>query len=375
MRPRISGWPFWAPIAAGVWSAIYAGLGVYWAAGGPGFPFGLEADPAADVSILWWIDSEIGAAVLAGLSAIGVVVALLMATRRVARPLSTVLVWFAWCAAVVLAVLVPDFRILAFVAYLPVALIGPLLGLVSPAEVAEALTWPMVNQFLCVLGGFLWALAALSYQRSSSGRCVGCGRGDEPVAWTEPEAAARWGRWATYAAMVIPALYSITRLAWAAGVPLGITEEFLEEGQETGLWRIGAALGTLGLLGALLTWGLIRPWGEVFPRWFPFIGGRRVPPALAIVPASIVAVLVTGAGLMYVRLVLSGRLGITEVLALDLGENWATIAPELLWPLWGLALAAATYAYYLRRRGICRRCGRGARPASLRDEVERAERR
>jgi hypothetical protein len=112
-------------------------------------------------------------------------------------------------------------------------------------------------------------------------------------------------------------------------------------------------------LGALLTWGLIRPWGEVFPRWFPFIGGRRVPPALAIVPASIVAVLVTGAGLMYVRLVISGRLGITEVLALDLGENWATIAPELLWPLWGLTLGAATYAYYLRRRGACPRCGRG----------------
>jgi hypothetical protein len=128
-------------------------------------------------------------------------------------------------------------------------------------------------------------------------------------------------------------------------------------------------------MGALLTWGLIRPWGEVFPRWFPFIGGRRVPPALAIVPASIVAVLVTGAGLMYIRLVLSGRLGITEVLDLDLGENWATIAPELLWPLWGVALGAATYAYYLRRRGTCGRCGRGRALEPQLSELERAGRR
>jgi hypothetical protein len=355
----MTGWPRWTALAAAAWSAIYAGLGVYWATGGPGFPFGLEADSAADVSILWWVDAESGAVVLAGIAAIGVIVALLMAGGRVSGPLSTVLVTFAWSASVVLALLIPDFRILAFVGYLPMVVIGPLLGLVSPAEVAEALTWPMVNQFLFVLGGFSWGLAALGYQRWSSGRCVRCGRGDEPVAWTEPEAAARWGRWATYAAMVIPALYSVTRIAWAAGLPLGISREFLEEGEETGLWRIGASLGILGLLGALLTWGLIRPWGEVFPRWFPIIGGRRVPPALAIVPASIVAVLVTSAGLMYVRLVLSGRLGITEVLDLDLGENWATIAPELLWPLWGVALGAATYAYYLRRRGTCRRCGRG----------------
>jgi hypothetical protein len=52
VRPRTSGWPRWAPIAAGVWAAIYTGLGVYWATGRPGFPFGLEADTAADVSIL-----------------------------------------------------------------------------------------------------------------------------------------------------------------------------------------------------------------------------------------------------------------------------------------------------------------------------------
>ena len=39
------------------------------------------------------------------------------------------------------------------------------------------------------------------------------------------------------------------------------------------------------------------------------------------------------------------------------GENWAALAPELLWPLWGFALGVATLAYY-RRRGGCGHCGR-----------------
>lgn len=32
-------------------------------------------------------------------------------------------------------------------------------------------------------------------------------------------------------------------------------------------------------------------------------------------------------------------------------EDWAALAPELLWQVWGIALGAATLAYYLRRRG------------------------
>jgi hypothetical protein len=39
-------------------------------------------------------------------------------------------------------------------------------------------------------------------------------------------------------------------------------------------------------------------------------------------------------------------------------ENWAALAPELLWPLWGAALGAAALAYYFRRRGKCEHCGR-----------------
>lgn len=50
---------------------------------------------------------------------------------------------------------------------------------------------------------------------------------------------------------------------------------------------------------------------------------------------------------------------IVPALDIDLSENWATLAPELLWPLWGVALGTATLAYYYRRRGRCPHCGRG----------------
>jgi hypothetical protein len=35
------------------------------------------------------------------------------------------------------------------------------------------------------------------------------------------------------------------------------------------------------------------------------------------------------------------------------------LAPELLWPVWGVALGAATLAYYYRRRNKCKHCERG----------------
>jgi hypothetical protein len=157
--------------------------------------------------------------------------------------------------------------------------------------------------------------------------------------------------------VLIPLLYAATRWAWALGIPLGISEEFFREGQAVGLWWAGAGLATVAIGGALLTLGLVQRWGEVFPRWIPFLAGKRVPPALAIVPASLVSILVTTAGLMFVRLTLLGAVG--GVFTFIDEEDWAALAPELLWPLWGIALAAATLAYYYRRRGPCLRGGRG----------------
>lgn len=72
----------------------------------------------------------------------------------------------------------------------------------------------------------------------------------------------------------------------------------------------------------MLTLGLIQRWGEVFPRWMIGLRGRRVPPMLAVIPAALVAVLVTSAGFMYPRMVLNE--GVTA-------DTWTFKLPEVYW--------------------------------------------
>ena len=354
MNPRLTAY------VAATWSLAYGILGLLWALGAGDFPFGVANDPGAGLSLLGGVTSAVAAPIIAALGLAGGMVGLVMAGNRGGswRP---ALLSFAWTAAIVLALLIPDYRVLVLVAYTPIVIIGALFGWApgGGATLSDAAPWPVVNQLICIGGGLAWAAAAVSYGRLTRGACARCGRTDVGGGWTTPEAAARWGRWAVGVAVVIPVLYALTRWAWALGVPLGITEEFLREGQASGLWLAGAALATLAVIGALLTLGLIQRWGEDFPAWFPIIGGRRVPPALAIVPAAVMAVVVTSAGLMFVRLALAGGFAFDEDTTFTLTDNWAALAPELLWPIWGAALGAATLAYHYRRRGQCRSCGRG----------------
>ena len=109
--------------------------------------------------------------------------------------------------------------------------------------------------------------------------------------------------------------------------------------------------------------GLVQRWGEVFPRWMIGLAGRRVPIALAVVPASLVSVLLIVGGIgiwsglaqMVANLAAGGAEGIELI-----GEIIFQVGPTLLFPVWGVALAVATLGYYYRRRGPCSVCGRGA---------------
>ncbi len=351
-------WPGWIGYVATAWSLVYGLLGLFWTLGGVGFPFG-KNDPEAALSILAGVRASFGAPVIVVLGLAGAVVAVAMdRTRRGRGVLRAALLGFAWVATATLTLVIPDYRVLVAVAYTPIVLIGTPFGWPPGVSIIDVFPWPVVNQFICIGGGLLWGATATAYGRRSRGACQRCGRDDAGAGWTRPDVAAQWGRWATYVAVIIPVLYAVTRWAWALGIPLGISEEFLREGQEVGLWRAGAALATLAVGGAILTFGLVQRWGEVFPRWIPFLGGRRVPISLAVVPASLIAVLVTTAGLMFVRLTLTGRLGAMLGEGVLSAQNWAALAPELLWPLWGAALGAATLAYYYRRRGKCEHCGR-----------------
>ena len=334
-------WPRWVPYAAALWSLAYCALATTWAVGvaaGPRYPFDRAGDPGNDGGILWYADREVTAAVVAVLCLAGVAVAGLVAGRPAgARPsaLTRPLVAFAALAAVTLAVVVPDQRVLTAVGYLPIVVVGAPWGF-PPVSYADAWPWPVQNQLILMAGGVLWAATAVVAIRRGSA-------GNRAAGWAGPASARRWGRWATGVAVAVPLLYALDRLAWLAGINLGVSDELVSDVRDTDLRyaALGLALGAIG--GAALTLGLAQRWGEVFPRWIPVLRGRRVPPALAIVPASFVAIAVTSAGLTVVRMLVTQR---DSLPAEDLGA----VVPMVLWPFWGVALGAATLAYHLRRR-------------------------
>ncbi|MFF2620177.1 hypothetical protein [Oerskovia jenensis] len=151
-------------------------------------------------------------------------------------------------------------------------------------------------------------------------------------------------------AAIIPSLYAVTRLIWVLGYPLGLDPEmYAQDAGELVAPAVGLSL--FALVGAVLTLGLVQRWGEVFPRWIPGLAGRRVPVALAVVPASVVTVAILPAGLSMIK-------GLLEMSPSEVVGNWAAFGPGVLWPLWSVALGVATAAYATRRRGTCRVCGR-----------------
>ncbi|MEU8300810.1 hypothetical protein AB0C04_26435 [Micromonospora sp. NPDC048909] len=349
-RPAIR-WPDrLAPLAAG-WLGLWGVLALVAALTRAGYPFGAN-DPDSDLNLLRLIPVGLGAPLFAGLLLTAAVAALAMSRPAVrpSRPLRTLLAGYTGAVALVLAVVVPDAQVLTMLGYAPMLILGAPFGW-PPVDYAEVFTWALFARFAAVLGGLLLAGAVLVWLRRTADACLACGRGDAERAWATPAAAARWGRWAAGIAAAIPFAYALTRFAWAAGIPLGISRDFLSEMQETGLVWAGLGLGAFATVGALLTLGLVQRWGERFPRWMVGLAGRPVPVRLAVIPASVVAVAVAAATV--------GLVGTPDFWSMA-GEGFtAASAPMLLWPVWPVALGAATYAYHLRRRGGCTRCGRG----------------
>jgi hypothetical protein len=351
-------WPHRVAHATLVWSLGYAALALTWALGGDTFPFGVANDPGAGVSVLATAQQETTGWVMAGYFAFAAAVAAVM-TRTVRRRwLRVALVSYAAATAATLALVIPDYRVLVLIAYLPILIVGAPFGWPPGADLLDALTWPLINQFVLIAGGLLWAATAMVFVRMTHGACPSCGRSDALAGWTAPSSAARWGRQAVYVAVAVPLVYAATRWAWALGIPLGISTDLLRYGQESGLWAVGAALGAVAAGGAILAVGLAARWGEVVPGWVPILGNRSVTPWVVIVPVGVAAVFVTIAGLMFVRTTLFGGFSLGPEFDLSLSGDWAAIAPELLWPIWGFALAVAAAGYYYRRRDACHRCGR-----------------
>ncbi|WP_173924543.1 hypothetical protein [Agromyces sp. Marseille-P2726] len=323
-------------VLALLWSAAMLVVGIAWSLGAPGYP---TAPPGFDVQTpLELVPAAIGAPIVAIVAGIGVLVAgwLLAGARADARGEAALLspvvpAVYAAALTVTATVAVVDARLMAWVGYV--------LSLGFPPMPPGTL-----EQVVAVVGALLWIAAAASWARRSRLLRASASAGAAPrsrVTNGRPVSAS--ARIATWVAVVIPLLYAATRLLWAAGIPLGISEELLREGQESGLWWRGSGLALVAIGGAALTSGLVFRWGEVLPRWVPVLGGRSVPVLLAVVPGLAVSLIVFGAGFSFVRIVAAGDL--------PLPEHLVTVGPQLLWPIWGVALAVATVAYHRRRTG------------------------
>jgi hypothetical protein len=354
-------WQHWTPYVAVVWSLIYATLGIYWAVSGRGFPYSPETMTNGMGSLVSRLGQ--GAAwvvvIMAGIPAAAVG----MAMMRNLRKFRLLLIVAGAILAGVLLFFMTSLNLLVLFGYIPYAVHALFIGSgIGQVYLEELTQWTTINQLICLAGGFLWLAATVCYARLSGDACLYCGRGNDPAGWNSPSKTLRWGRIAVYVSMAAPIFYAITRYAWVLGFPLGMSEEYLRQGQESGMWISGLFMATFGLVGVLLTFGLIQHWGEVFPRWMIGLAGRRVPMALAVIPASLISVLLVVGGLgiwanlagMAAALAASGVKGVEIIVDLIF-----QVGPTLLFPVWGVALAVATLGYSYRRRGPCNVCGRG----------------
>lgn len=146
----------------------------------------------------------------------------------------------------------------------------------------------------------------------------------------------------TIVAALGPLPYALARATWLTPWPAfaGPAEELTLPVRIQGL-----SLSSGAWLGIVLTLGLILPWGERLPRWFGRRAGRPVPPAAAIVPGAIVAVMLCGAAVPMIVMM-----------------GWAGALYFPAW-FWGPALALAVWGYAGHRYGVEDRFEDGAEDA------------
>lgn len=374
------------PLLVSGLSLLYGVLGVLWLLGIGSYPFGPVPPEGDELSLLSNLPDRIGAGAVAVLGFLGAVAA--VAHRRTEwspsayRPLLA----FTAVQAVVFGLLAPDVTLVMVSGYLlvvlglPVALLllaagalrqrttrlllDGLVVLVVAVDLATGLfDWGAFRHLaeglatvpakigtrpLFVLGSFLlgcgWAALGVRGLRAAKARCLNCGR--PGARWTQPDAARRWGTWAAVVAALCPLPYGLLRMTWLLPDPIGFSAA--ELAAEPGIRLFGVGLGVIAIASGLLTLGLIRPWGEVWPRWIPFLAGRPVPVMAAVVPGGVAA-----------ALLLVGTGALPQLVDPD-GSTLSDLGHLLLFPfpLWGTAVALATAAYYYRRRGRCQTCDR-----------------
>ncbi|MCI4044345.1 hypothetical protein [Streptomyces sp. TRM75563] len=163
-------------------------------------------------------------------------------------------------------------------------------------------------------------------------------------------------RWAMRLAYALPLLLlpaCLWRLPFALHYTMG---QEPQDGSLPAYWlSIPYVLGlsVLTEVVAILTIGLVRGWGEVAPACIPLIGGRRVRPMAAVVPAVLGGLILT---FLFTAVPLGGDRDLTLYGVIDsIGYTngaWNALATVVGTPLaaWGPITIALAIAYYRRRR-------------------------
>ncbi|MFI5708658.1 hypothetical protein [Kribbella sp. NPDC051620] len=172
-------------------------------------------------------------------------------------------------------------------------------------------------------------------------------------------------RWADRLAHVVPLLVlpsGLWRLGLVAGSSMGMLDDSGRPARVESVWQ-GAYIVCLSLFSeavALTAFGMVKRWGEVVPGWIPWLGGRRVAPYAAIVPATLGALSLIAIWTYGFRDVFSGNFipFSSDAAAALMISCYAPLQ------LWGPALLVLTWAYWRRRTGRTHQPLSGRSPAS-----------
>ncbi|MFI9719883.1 hypothetical protein ACIHFE_09545 [Streptomyces sp. NPDC052396] len=221
-----------------------------------------------------------------------------------------------------------------------------------------------VHHLLGLLGVVLLAATARSLRPAG---CARCGREHRSGVRPEPSPAPRPAQVAAWVGAVAFAPYAAMKVIWAtggrfAGVSGADTLDESRRNGASGLWLKLESWGIdgtvlLAALGVFLLFGLVRPWGQVFPRWTLVLHGRPVPRWLPLTPALIGATTLVPYGLLGTGYTALGSAGLVSFPRGD----FPTVADciEVSWighgafTMYGTALALATRSYWVRTRPRC----------------------
>lgn len=182
------------------------------------------------------------------------------------------------------------------------------------------------------------------------------------AAWTRAHAPVPGvPRWAKVAAYAIPFVVLPSGLWRIMTVVFHIGDDAVHGAGQLPSWLPGPvyviALSVVSELIAFTAVGLIAEWGEVVPRWIPLLGGRKIPPLAAVVPAALGATILT---VLWTTAYATSLAGLTlqgdplpDDSPTESLHGWQLAFFELTYApllLWGPLLAAVCFAYWRRRR-------------------------